>query len=886
MSLQVEWNFQSRPRVRRERSFYLRTGGFYPLYSYTPSENTLKVLKPAVNRIPGAGSTSHSVLLQVAVVLLVVAMNTAAQDSNQLYDLNIEVTDAVQALDQLADQTDCLLLFPYELARSRQANPVVGRFTIDHALQKLLDGSGLSGVLTNRRVISITAMDEPSLTKGDTHMLERKEDGVFRRTAAAVAAVLFATSGSGAIAADDQPRVLEEIVVTAEKRETNVQAIPVAITVLDAEEMDKQGIHDVESLQFAVVGLTVSSLRYIQRFSLRGIGEENTSSGGETSIAFHVDGVYQARQFAAGLPLYDMERVEVLRGPQGTLYGRNATGGAINYVTKKPIHEFEAYGDLLVGDYDRIMTRGAVNIPIVEDKAAFRFSWLTEDRDGYTDNTFLNRTIGDIDSKNYRGHLRLSLTPNLEIMISSLKETMGGNQPWEVALTDVGFGSLPIDPDPYKTSLDFVGAEDSDLTISYIKLTWNLGNVIFSSLTSNSITDVQSSLDADFTELNLINFEPLFVSSDLWSQEFQLQSNTEGPLEWNVGLYRLGEEIDDSGVLPGALTQLYAYALQIEVDSYAAYAQATYALNDQLNVTAGLRYTKDEKDTQDSQTIPPAFTGLDFDLFLPVDRDVLTWKETTWKLGVEYFIDDDRLLYASASRGYKAGGIWAQQADAYNPEYILAYEVGSKNRFNDDHLQVNAAAYFYDYEDMQLLRSGAGILNILDNAGQATIKGFEVDVHLLPTDALDIGGSISFTNAEFDRYDSLDVVRPELGIQNLSGNQLPRVPEWAFKLWAEYAIEVGGAGILTSRLDYYWRDETFYSAFNDVAQGLAESFGRVNALLKFESLDGRWHADAFVNNIGDNDDLYYRRPMGLLNTPTSGATTAPRTFGVRVGVRL
>ena len=732
-------------------------------------------------------------------------------------------------------------------------------------------------------------MYEPLLTKGDKHMLERKKEGFFRYTTAAIAVVLLATSGSGAIAeqaAGDQSRTLEEIVVTAERRETNVQAIPVAITVLDADEMDKQGIHDVESLQFGVVGLTVQGLRYIQRFSLRGIGEENNSSGGETSIAFHVDGVYQARQFAAGMPLYDMERVEVVRGPQGTLYGRNATGGAINYVTKKPIHEFEAYGDLLMGDYDRIMTRGAVNIPIVEDKAAFRFSWLTEDRDGYTDNIFLNRTVGDIESKNYRAHLRLSLTPNFEIMISSLKETMGGNQPWEVALTDVGYGTLPVDPDPFKTRLDFVGAEDSDLTISYIKLTWDLGNVIFSSLTSSSITDVQSSLDADLSESSFFYFDPLFVTSDLWSQEFQLQSNKEGPLEWTVGLFRLGEEIDDSGVLPGAFTQGYAYALQIEVDSYAAYAQGTYALNDQLSVTAGLRYTKDEKDTQDSQLMPPAWTGLDDYLLLPVDRDVLTWKETTWKLGVEYSIDDDRLLYASASRGYKAGGIWAQQADAYNPEYILAFEVGSKNRFNDDHVQVNAAAYFYDYEDMQLLRSGGGVTNLLDNAGQSTIKGFEVDFHLLPTDAVDIGGSVSFTNAEFDRYDSLDAVRPELGVQNLSGNKLPRAPEWVFKLWAEYAVEVGGAGILTSRLDYYWRDENFSSAFNSVDQGLAESFGQVSALLRFETLDGRWHADAFVKNIGDNDDLYFRRPMGFLNTPTAGAPTAPRTFGVRVGVRL
>lgn len=714
------------------------------------------------------------------------------------------------------------------------------------------------------------------------------------RPLAHVTAVLFAmVCCAGANAAEGidigerSSNLIEEIIVTAEKREMNVQEIPIAISVFSAEALDNQGITNLEALQFSVPGLNVGGDRAINIVTLRGVSQENTSSGGESGIAFHLDGVYQARAFAGMTPLFDMERVEVLRGPQGTLYGRNATGGAINYITKKPQHEFEATADVLLGDYDRVLTRGAVNLPLKADQIALRISFLYEDRDGYYDNIWLNKTEGDIESRGYRAQLSISPTSDIEILLSSSRETAGGNIVLGTALTDMGLGTLPVDSDPFTIRQDFSGSDDDTFSQHYGKLTWDLDSMVFSSLTAYAKTDVLTRYDFDYTEGPFIAYDGYRIKAEQWTQEFQLFSNTAGSLEWILGLYYLKEKNDDSGTLNGPFFQGYSFTTTIDTDSYAAYGQATYAMTDKLSLTAGLRYTDDQKDTLDTTFLPPGFTGLPDFLPIPLARD-MDWEEVTGKIGVEYNLSDNGFIYASVSRGYKGGGVWVGQAEPYYPEYIIAYEIGSKNTLLGGAAQLNTAVYYYDYEDMQVRRTagtaGGSVAGRMDNASAATITGVEVDFRLLPIANLDISGSIAFTNAEFDKFSTIDTRFPELGEQDLSGNTVPRVAEWSFKLAAQYTIHLGRAGILTPRINYYWRDDVQSNFFND-REGRVDSMPRTDIGLRYDAQDGRWYLDAFMHYLEDDDALLYRSTHFAL-PGAYGIVSAPRTYGVRLGVAL
>ena len=328
-------------------------------------------------------------------------------------------------------------------------------------------------------------------------------------------------------------------------------------------------------------------------------------------------------------------------------------------------------------------------------------------------------------------------------------------------------------------------------------------------------------------------------------------------------------------------------SVDFETNSYAAFSQATYSLTEKLSLTAGLRYTKDEKEAQGERYLPPAMTGAPGVVIVPTADFDIGSEEVTWKGGIEYALNDDMFLFASVSRGYKAGGIMSSQAEGYDPEYIMVYEVGSKNRFFDDRAQVNVAAYYAGYEDMQV-RHIQLLSSVMENAAEATIIGVEVDFRLLPIRGLEIGGSIAFTSAEYDDYSSYDLARPEyaaLGYQDLSGNQLARSPEWVFKLGAQYTIDLGSAGFLTPRVDFYWKDEDYFSPFNR-KDWVTPSWSRTDIRLRYENLEGRWYLEAFMKHVEDDDDILFNIPHWVSVAGSEAFMAPPRTVGIRIGLKL
>jgi iron complex outermembrane receptor protein len=826
------------------------------------------------------GRSNRFCALAILLVLIGVGRVYA---SEPVYELVIPATKAAEALDRVAKISGHSLFYPTDDRLGAKVNALNGSYTLPEALDALLKDTSLNAVVTAKGVIVVSMQPETQQYGKGKGKMEKTNKGLM----AALIGMFSAAEPAGVIA-QEQPKdvapKMEEIIVTAEKREASLQETPVAISAFPAEMIDKLAIEDIRSLQFSVPGLTVAASRQLQVFTIRGVGQDNTLSGAESGVVTNLDGVYQARSYAAGMSLFDLERVEVLRGPQGTLYGKNATGGVINYITNKPTDEFEFNADLTLGNYDRIMTRGAVNLPLKEGKAAFRLSWLTEDRDGYYDNTWKNITAQDIDTKSFRAHLLLTPTPDVEILLSAFQEHVGGNDVTSLELGQNAF-ALPRDPDVFKIREDADTFEDNQISVYSAKLTWNLGNVVFSSLTANSETKRESVTDWDQTELPLWHFD-LEFDADQFTQEFQLRSNGKGSLDWQLGLFYFSEEIYDWYKFPGTFLQDFSYNLDFKNTSKAAYAQGTYAINDKLSLTAGLRYTEDEKKGFEQQLVPPAFGG-PLSVTFPFDDG---WEEVTWKAGIEYAASRDMFLYGSVSRGYRGGGKWIGQAELYDPEYVTAYEAGLKSQFFDNRAQVNVAVYNYDYKDKQVRRTAyveGNPAGVTDNASKASVKGVEVDFQFLPTSSLRINGTVAYTNGQFDEYFSIDESTPEfaaLGLQDLSGNQLPRTPEWAFTLGAEYAIELGEAGTLTPRIDYVWKDESYMSGFNREAY-VIPSYDRTNLRLRYDSPNGRWYTDAFVLNLDDDADIMFRLPKAFGPESVEGGVAPPRTFGLRIGYR-
>ncbi|HEX7038471.1 MAG TPA: TonB-dependent receptor, partial [Pseudomonadales bacterium] len=533
---------------------------------------------------------------------------------------------------------------------------------------------------------------------------------------AALAAGLAAAAGTQAGAA---PGPLEEIVVTAERRESTVQETALSISAFSEDVMLARGIQDTEGLHFQVPNFYYSEpgQAAIAQIAIRGIGNENVTAGGDPGVAYHFDGVYLGRPGSALADLWDVERVEVLRGPQGTLYGRNATGGSINVVTRKPTNEFDAVADVLFGNYDRIQGRFAIGGAIIEDRVMARVSGYSNQRDGDIENLVdpaLCPSCEDLnseDSQSVRAHLLFTPNESWDVLLTAQRFQDDGLR---------GFTTLPLpgqrsrgqpdqprfagatpNPRDVRTIVeDFPERFELNQDIYSMRISWEGQRWTFSSLTSYSELDFFTVIDHDNSDLP-ISTQRWQDVTDQWVQEFQLVSNLSGPWQAILGLFYFEEDVDVEYFFQDVDVFTFMNGGHYTTTSFAPFANVSYdfaasAGSDlPLTLTAGVRWTRDEKEGNDFQIIPEFAV----DLAKDVDED---WSEVTWELVAQYDASDDTMLYASVSRGYKSGGLLVGNfPGAYDPESIVAYETGFKSRFGG-RWQVNAAAFYYDYEDLQL----------------------------------------------------------------------------------------------------------------------------------------------------------------------------------------
>lgn len=803
-------------------------------------------------------------------------MPAAAQVNARQYDFQIPAESLAAALTRFGITADQQVMFSPDLVKGRMAAPVSGRYTPVKALQLLLNGTGLTYEVTASNIL---------LVKN--------------------------AARQGASLSPAPIRTIEEVVVTAEKRSQNLQRVPVSLSAISGDSFDRKGIADMQDLSAHIPNLRFGSALNGGEYQIviRGLFNPNTTSGGDSPITYSVDGVYYSRSNIVGPEYFDVERIEVLRGPQGTLQGRNSVGGSINVITNKPTDELSGHVDLLVGDYNARKFRTWFNVPLYDDgesQVLFRGTTVSARHAPYQKNlsTAPTATSDKADAEDYR-LLRASLLFRLSANADFLLTGSTSNNTGPYANKVVGdfsaqpnYAGTPMPSDPrlvYKNS-----PEGMIQTIDTLSATLNLdwGTTKFTSISGYMKAYIDQPGDTDGSDLTLARVDFRRSGFRQWSEEVRLASDDENnPLQWIAGLFYFQEHVERGFYYSEPGNFIYDNGGEVMTRAIAPFGQIDFdlgktSLDFPLIVTAGLRWNYDEKSGNDFQiyTTPGPVQTIQSGV-----REN-SWSEWTGKFGLQYQANDDLMFYGSVSRGYVSGGYLlgtyaGPGKGGFYPETAWAYEAGMKSQFWDNRLQFNAAVFRSNIHDMQVFIQ-RGPISSLENAAKAHVTGIEAELVMLPIENLRLNLAGSLTDAVFDDFISDDNRTGQTNV-DMSGNKLLQTPNYTFKLGAEYDFDFVG-GTLTPRIDFFLSGEVWFIQANNPAYDRQAAYTRTDLNLTWRDARNRFTLEAFVKNLEDKDVIsnlgIASRTMGGAPAPTPVLSYVsyypPRTLGLRFGVNF
>ena len=660
--------------------------------------------------------------------------------------------------------------------------------------------------------------------------------------------------------ATEQASTLEEVVVTARRREERLQDVPVAVTALSSESLENLQASDIGALQGAVPNLTLhegdaaNAVVY-----LRGVGQVDSLAFADPGVGVYVDDVYLGRAQGAFLSVYDVDRIEVLRGPQGTLYGRNTIGGAVKFVSTPLRADWGGRAEASVGDYGLVETRISAGGALNEDatllgKAAVSLSR----RDGYSDNAFTGMDDGDKDQVAGRVSLEYRPTDDLSVRLNVDASRDRPDTSRTPARATAVLGLYPDTmADPFKVDADFNDLNTLDTFGAALTADWAVSDLwSFKSVTAWRSMDYASHLDLDATPLAVFG---VYVDEDQhqFSQEFQLTYAGER-LDAVAGVFYFDEsDLTYSGLLGPVISLVTGSINDQHNRSWAAYGQATYDLSQRLSLTAGLRYTSEDKDFIRTQTFYGPVTQVpdrnDPGLLVTDIDTSASWDSWSPKLGLDYAVSDDVMAYVSVSRGFKSGGFDGRANDAsgaapYDPETLWAYEAGVKSTLMDRRLTANMAVFRNDYTDLQLSSfsadGGGGFIALFTNAGAATIQGAELELTARPVPELTLNATVGYLDARYDEY-----IGPG-GVDISDQRHLVNAPEWSARLGGVYVADLGVNGSLSLGADASYRSKVYptVSSSEVLAQ---DGYTLVDAFLRWSDRDDHLFVQLGGQNLTD-----------------------------------
>jgi iron complex outermembrane receptor protein len=710
---------------------------------------------------------------------------------------------------------------------------------------------------------------------------------------------------------------LTEIIVTASRRAENLQKQSRDVTALGAEALTRQGVVNADALNSLVPGLQIASAGAQMQVYIRGVGDRTLTSTTDPAVALNIDGVYYPKAFSLNGQFFDLERVEVLKGPQGTLYGRNATSGAINLITAKPEFDLGGFVEAEYGNYDKKRLTGAITGPI-SSTLAFRLAGQKVDRDGY-----LSDGYNDESNLGVRGELLWKPTPkdNLLLTGSYTKDDSKGSAA-VVLPGPAGAGDFvgPSDPralaviasaDPFfatiPSSNGFQKVDTYGFTANYEhEFSWA------------TLTVLPSYVDSHLKSLGYpAVIVPVFqdTHSIQKSLEVRLADSGQSRLKWIVGGFASHERVKDQYQTDQGFFDLVTFRPKMIDKTLAVFGEATYNLTDRLRLTGGARYTWERKVT-DSLTgqVPYAFGPTGPIRTFPVDAvpagaldtsGQRTDKAFNFRAGMEYDVAPASMLYANVATGFKAGGFYADIIDnGYDPEKLTSYQAGIKNRFFDNRLQFNVEGYYWDYKDKQesflgLARSG-GITYRTANAGSARLYGVDVSVMGMITSNDIVSADIEYNNTRYGEFSYTSAqftsAPPPNGCNvgpfvpgvpfgtrqiDCSGKPLVNAPLWSGRLGYQHTQDLGASGEIVFNIDTQFSSSYFF--LSDFTQSSkADSYTRTSADLTWKAPGKAVSITAYVKNI-ENEAVYTGGSISpVLPTLVFPFVSAPRTYGVRV----
>ncbi len=733
-----------------------------------------------------------------------------------------------------------------------------------------------------------------------------QEKGKHMRTMllASAAVAAFGLYAQTANAQQTEQAQLDEVVVTAQRRSENLQNTPLTISAVTGEKLESQGIKTVVDLANQVPALQItSSGSGAAQIFLRGIGSTNTTEVGDPAVAYHIDGIYQARSTSVGALFYDVDRIEVLRGPQGTLYGRNATAGAINVITKQPKFDYEANGSVDVGNYGALTTSGMVNVP-VSDTVAVRAAFQQSRHDGYV--VALNKGPGtggndryDQDDKSARVQLLWKPSDVLSVRLSTDYLHQGG-----AGGGDNAYGVARATGDPWTCNCATNIYRNNKFFSAGGEVNWDLSFATLTYLTGYNFSRLDRS--GENASTGAPNY---FKGKDFtWSHELRLGGKT-GDLTWVAGLYRFTEDNNvDFRVFLATNSYLSFIQPQVTAKSWAAFGQGTYAVTDRLRLTGGLRYTEDQKGRNGGTYLTNGAGAITSTVV--INKADAKWDALNWKAGADFDLTDTSMLYANVATGYKAGGYYdGVGANTYQPEKITSYEAGVKNRFLDNRLQFNASAFLYDYQDFQV--SAIGVIagqnaTVTLNADKAQVYGLEFETNLVITENDRLDATLGWLHAEYTDFvlplgdafanNSANATVASCYTANFSaaaprstdfsGCRMARTPEWTLNVAYQHTWALESGAKLTGRISSHYETGKNLE-YHGFAQNKQEGFTKTDLNLTYASSDDRWTLQGYVRNLEDENVRTASSPnstTGLANNGNGEFYAPPRTYGLRLGV--
>ena len=787
--------------------------------------------------------------------------------------------------------------------------------------------------------------------------------------------------------AAERAGVLEELIVTATKRETTLMDTPASISAFDKDTLTQLGITGSEDLVANTPSLSITTFRV----SIRGVGRPNLAVGSEPGVGIYWDGVYNTENGIFNYSEFmDIERIEVLRGPQGILYGRNSIGGAISFISKRPNAEWGGTATAQLTSYDGRLIQGMVSGPVT-DKLSVLVGASYIARDGLQKNIFNGKKYGEQDTpygtvsfeyqatdrwnttlkvigldRDYRQDNGYILDPFYRDLSETVRDVDSGEslnlpgmfpaqnfvsmrQGLEIenpAVRDED--KVKQDRDPRlenKRWATFLNSEYSADTFT-LKYTGGYNRYWFDSVTDADASATEDSgLDWNqITALGLpvatlpgfpgvevtpadmtfeVDQKARFMSHELqysseWDSDFSLLGglyyyhSDEDQLvtfrEWNDDLMEMYEYLVVLGQAAGADVSnvvsddnyLYRGEANVDTRSYATYGNLSWDWRPDTVLSAGLRYSYDEKKGNDNTFVQYVGDPDDPTVYRAADDD---WDKWTWRVGVDHFVNEDQFLYAFIATGYRSGGFNFQKpsastdVDEVKPEGIISYEVGYKGSLLDNRLNLSTNYYYYDYTDLQVIKQDVenGIaLNTFENASDARAQGIELEARALPTTNILLGLNYSWNDSEFKDFKSKDANACTLGPyfegrtqaplcvdeQDLSGNEFALMPEHKVTLNATYFWEMFDLGWSITG-SYYYQGDQWMSPFNNEQYDKVENWDRWDARLNAGALDQKWVATAFVKNITDDREIIVSGRPSTVTRNNSVSLTEPRIYGIR-----